>query len=106
MEITLTIQGATTAEVREALRELYAQGTPGEPMDPRPVGVDETAFLPPLPVCKENRFNQSYTKDENRRIVKFHNRGYSWDEIAKHLGRKNGHSIRTQYGVIKRQGGI
>ena len=39
MEITLTIQGATPAEVREALRELYAQGTPGEPMEAQPIDI-------------------------------------------------------------------
>ena len=106
MEITLTIQGATPAEVREALRELYAQGTPGEPMEAKPFELEEKALLPPLPVCQEDRCRKSYSQDENRRIVNLHNKGYSWDDIAAYLGRKSGNSIRTQYCAIKRQGGV
>lgn len=106
MEITLTIQGATPAEVREALRELYAQGTPGEPMEEKPFEMEEKAMRPLLQPCQFNRFRKSYTDNENRIIVQKHNEGYSWDEIAQFLGRKNGNSIRTQYCVIKKQGHI
>ena len=106
MEITLILKCATPAEVREALRELYAQGTPGEPMEAQPYELEEKALLPPLPACQENRCRKSYSPDENIRIVKLHNKGYSWDDIAAYLGRKNGNSIRTQYCVIKKQGGI
>ena len=106
MEITITIQGATPAEVREAIRELYAQGTPGEPMEAKPFEMEEKVMLSPLPACQEDRCRKSYSKDENLRIVVLHNKGYSWDDIAAYLGRKNGNSIRTQYCVIKKQGGI
>lgn len=42
MEITLTIKGATPAEVREALLKLYNEGQPGPVAEPQPVEVEDS----------------------------------------------------------------
>lgn len=100
MEITLILKGATPAEVREALRELYAQGTPGEPMEPQPLEVK------PVEVKEKKYKKMSYhkwTPEEDKDIIELRDKyGRGPTEIANILYDKYGFRT-TRDGVKSRQ---
>jgi len=104
MVITLNIQGASPEEIREACKQFAEMGNNSRiTITPEDLGVET---LPPLPASPVSVFRKSYTQKENDAIITLHDRGYSWDEIATYLGRKNGNSIRTQYCTYRKQMGI
>lgn len=81
MEITLILKGATPAEVREALKKFYEEGTPGPIKEPRP--IEETAT--------EKRHR--YTDDQDNYILRGKADGYSYAMITKGFNSRFGTNV-------------
>ena len=102
MEITLILKGATPAEVREALRELYDQGTPGEPMEAQPYEIEDSVVGNVLKNGKKKSYHK-WTPGEDKDIIELRDKyGRGPTEIANILHDKYGFRV-TRESVKSRQ---
>lgn len=92
MEITLTIKGANTTEIRDAIRELYANGISGEAMDNQTIEIapgEMEGTLFHLPENKREKVRRRhhkkhhYCKEEDDFLKSLRNNGVDIPAITR-----------------------